>query len=67
MTTTTIEIGDHVQGGQTAEDYDHGEIVEIEGDRALVAWEQSQETTWAPLAILTPYDASRAAETAPQR
>lgn len=48
MTTTTNPwcIGDHVHGGETHEDYDHGIVIDVDGPRVLVAWRWSQVTTW---------------------
>lgn len=39
-------VGDRVEGGDTAEDYDTGRVSEVDGDRVLVAW-GSEVRTWA--------------------
>lgn len=39
-------VGDRVEGGETAEDYDTGRVSEVDGDRVLVAWD-SEVRTWA--------------------
>lgn len=48
--TFTVEVGDMVEGGWFAEDYDYGEVITVETSPSLevlvtVAWELSQTTT----------------------
>lgn len=52
MNTTDIEIGMHVVAGKIGtEDFDRGTIIEIDGAKALVAWE-SGVRTWIEVAAL---------------
>lgn len=39
------QIGDRVEGGDTAEDYDTGRVVAIDGEWVEVAWGGSRERT----------------------
>jgi biotin-(acetyl-CoA carboxylase) ligase len=49
-------VGDHVEAGDTDEDYDHGRILEIdELGRCLVAWVQAQVQTWQSGQVLRRY------------
>ena len=48
-TTTTFEIDDRIVAGTTAEEREEGRIIEIDGDRALIAWDQGTRT-WIDLA-----------------
>ena len=43
--------GVRVESGTTPEDHDTGTVLEIEGSRALVAWD-SQVRTWQPVDLL---------------
>lgn len=47
-------ITDMVEGGDNAEDYDRGPIIEIKGDRVWVAWEYSNEPNWSLASTLRP-------------
>lgn len=44
-------VGDRVEAGETADDYDTGRISEVDGDRVLVAWD-SGVRTWAAASSL---------------
>ena len=44
-------VGSRVESGETPEDHDTGTILEIQSNRALVAWD-SQVRTWQPLEML---------------
>lgn len=64
--TTTLQVGERVMGGTTAEDFDVGTIRSfivnergVETGEALVMWE-SGVTTLALVADLAPYDADHA-------
>jgi len=50
--TEALEVGDLVKGGTTAEDYDEGTIVEVDGDQITVAWEGSNERTTQHASLL---------------
>lgn len=52
METTQIEIGMQVEAGE-GEDHDTGRVLEVDGDRALIAW-GTQVRTWTPIADLQP-------------
>ena len=47
-------------GGTIADDYDVGEVIELDGERATVAWEWSMTQTAASLSDLAPFDAATA-------
>ena len=53
-----MNVGDHVMGGSTPEDFDHGFVLEVDRARARVrvAWEQSQVETWVEVDDLQAYD-----------
>jgi hypothetical protein len=48
-------IGDHVEGGNNPEDYDHGYVEEIDGDKITVRWMQSMVSTTQRASTLRPY------------
>ena len=47
--TTTYSIGDRIVAGETEEEREEGRIIEIDGNRALIAWDQGTRT-WIDLA-----------------
>lgn len=47
-----IEIGTKVEAGK-GEDRDTGVVMELDGDKALVGWDNAPEKTWTPVADLT--------------
>lgn len=47
--TTKWTVGDHILAGETEEDREDGKILEIDGNRALIAWRQGTRT-WIDLA-----------------
>jgi hypothetical protein len=54
MTKTTIEIGTKVCGGQVGtEDYDEGEVLDIDGEEVTVYWRMSETRTTQPADLLT--------------
>lgn len=53
-------VGEEVEAGEIAQDYDHGSIFERNGG-LWVAWELSQQSTLAAIATLRPLDAARLA------
>lgn len=57
MSETRIEwqVGDHVEGGDSHDDYDHGYVVAVDEGEVTVAWEQSLVTTTQPGRILRAY------------
>lgn len=60
-TETDTKHGDHVEAGETVEDYDHGYIIGSDDRTAegtlvhLVAWEGGQTKTWTPAELLRPH------------
>jgi hypothetical protein len=53
---TTIAIRDRVEAGAPGtDDYDTGTVFEIDGDKALVAWDSGVRTS-SPIADLTVVD-----------
>lgn len=51
METSEIKIDMRVEGGDTAEDYDTGRVIGIDGDQVTVAWD-SLVTTTQPAELL---------------
>lgn len=48
-----ITTGATVEGGEPGtDDYDTGRVLDVDGDRALVAWRGSAEKTWSPVGTL---------------
>lgn len=37
-------VGDRVEAGETADDYDTGRVSEVDGDRVLVSWDSGVRT-----------------------
>lgn len=40
-----LTVGNHVEGGETDEDYDTGTVVAVDGDMVTVAWSNGERTT----------------------
>lgn len=51
-------VGEEVEAGDVAQDYDHGVLFERDG-ALFVAWELSQQATRASLGTLRPFDNKR--------
>lgn len=42
MSKPRFVVGDQVTGGEIEADHDHGKVVEVKGDRIMVAWSNGE-------------------------
>lgn len=49
-------VGDAVQAGDTTDNYDHGKVLAVDGDRVLVAWAGNAEKHWCPAELVEPHN-----------
>ena len=52
-TEEALAVGDRVEGGNNAEDYDTGRVIAVDGDQVTVAWDSGVRTT-NPASTLRP-------------